>query len=247
MRQKLYPQIDLPSGWTASRVHELLAPKTWSDDGMKMLINTGNKTFDRQTVTISTGNVFSPTQTSSYLRAFNDVHIDGDPRLRSPGELLRFDCDTVDRHMPRQVVDAVTALCHTKGGILYRWSHIRRARRRGEAERVVHAYVLTTREYVVRGTWCGPGMYSAKVLHGCLPYVGLTPAVIQSLAPLVARKLTVDLWLHAPGDVSEEELTRKVSQKINARYSARSRMDGDDLLFFTECTMHHKKIGAIKA
>jgi hypothetical protein len=63
--------------------------KKFNKTGTKMLVDTGWKTFDRQTNVISTGNVVSNTQFSMYIRPFGETECNG-THFR-PGELLDFD------------------------------------------------------------------------------------------------------------------------------------------------------------
>lgn len=61
----------------------------FSKNGMKMLINTGFKTFDKQTNLITTGNVYASTQFSSYIRPWSKTECNG---MDFPcGELLKYD------------------------------------------------------------------------------------------------------------------------------------------------------------
>lgn len=57
--------------------------------GTRQLVDTGWKTFDRQTNCISTGNVVSNTQFSSFVRPFGETECNG--THFHPGELLDFD------------------------------------------------------------------------------------------------------------------------------------------------------------
>lgn len=43
---------------------------TWSKNGMKMIIDSGYKTFDKQTNYITSGNVISNTQFGNYIRPY---------------------------------------------------------------------------------------------------------------------------------------------------------------------------------
>lgn len=46
---------------------------SWSKNGMKMIIDSGYKTFDKQTNYLSSGNVISSTQYSNYIRPYNEI------------------------------------------------------------------------------------------------------------------------------------------------------------------------------
>ncbi len=64
--------------------------KKYSKNGMKLLIDSGFKTFDKQTNFIGTGNVISDTQYSSYIRPYSQVKCWG-VEDRPLGELCKYD------------------------------------------------------------------------------------------------------------------------------------------------------------
>ena len=59
------------------------------DNPNKMHFESTFKTFNKQTNYIGTGNVYANTQTSSYIRAWNDTNNYG--YIGKPGEFLKFD------------------------------------------------------------------------------------------------------------------------------------------------------------
>lgn len=50
---------------------------TWSKNGMKMIINTGFKTFDKQTNCITRGNVIANTMSGWHIRGYNETECNG--------------------------------------------------------------------------------------------------------------------------------------------------------------------------
>lgn len=63
----------------------------WSRNGMKMLIDSGWKEFDRQTNCIATGNGISNTQFSMCVRPWKETECNG--FIFPEGHLLNFDMD----------------------------------------------------------------------------------------------------------------------------------------------------------
>ena len=61
----------------------------WSKDGMKMLIDSGWKEFDRQTNLIDTGNVIANTQYSSFIRPWKETKCNG--YTNPEGHLTNYD------------------------------------------------------------------------------------------------------------------------------------------------------------
>lgn len=78
--------------------------------GTKMLVDTGWKTFDRQTNVISTGNVVANTQFSSFIRPFGETECNG-IKFRA-GELLDFDMKPFRAY---NVPDDVMQILYDKG------------------------------------------------------------------------------------------------------------------------------------
>lgn len=64
--------------------------KKYSKNGMKLLIDSGFKTFDKQTNYIGTGNVIADTQYSNYIRPYTQVKCWG-IEDRPLGELCKYD------------------------------------------------------------------------------------------------------------------------------------------------------------
>lgn len=62
---------------------------TYSKSGMKQIIDSGWKEFDMQTNCITTGNAYCNTQTSGFIRPFNETECNG--LSFSKGHLMNFD------------------------------------------------------------------------------------------------------------------------------------------------------------
>lgn len=69
--------------------------KTYNKSGMKQIIDSGWKEFDMQTNLITTGNVYSNTQTSSFIRPFNETECNGLSYCK--GDLMNFDMKEFQR------------------------------------------------------------------------------------------------------------------------------------------------------
>ena len=63
---------------------------TWSKNGMKMIIHTDFKEFNRQTNCISRGNVIANTMWGSYIRPYNET-VNPVGEKVAPGHLQNFD------------------------------------------------------------------------------------------------------------------------------------------------------------
>lgn len=72
---------------------DLFAPSKWSENGMKQIINSGFKTFDKQTNCITTGNALCSTQHSGYIRPYCEVECDG--FSFKEGELMEYDLKVI--------------------------------------------------------------------------------------------------------------------------------------------------------
>lgn len=62
---------------------------TWSKNGMKMIINTDFKKFNRQTNLIAKGCVASNTQYSNYITPYEETNLHG--KIVEKGELQNYD------------------------------------------------------------------------------------------------------------------------------------------------------------
>lgn len=62
---------------------------SWSKNGMKMIINSDFKEFNKQTNCISQGNVIANTMYGNYIRPYNETECNG--QHFSPGHLFDYD------------------------------------------------------------------------------------------------------------------------------------------------------------
>lgn len=88
--------------------------------GTRQLIDTGWKTFDRQTNCISTGNVIANTQLSLYIRPYHETECNG--YTFKPGELLEADLKSFRYRPPDDVMDILRDKGREKSVILYMFS-----------------------------------------------------------------------------------------------------------------------------
>lgn len=114
--------------------------------GTKQLVDTGWKTFDRQTNYISTGNVIANTQLSSYIRPYRETECNG--LTFKPGELLMSDLKAFGYGPPGDIMDI---LCHKRrkrSVILYMFStHEVVGNIVGRRMRVPFLWVVTDRDH----------------------------------------------------------------------------------------------------
>jgi hypothetical protein len=138
----------------------------WRKDGMKQIINTGHKEFDRQFVCASTGNVIGGGQYSNYIRPYTETECNG--YTNAPGYLQNYDLKYFD-HLPYHIKEYVKKYTHDKMAILYQFHHFNGDRC------VVHGFILTTGYndgYKLINSWVvGPTYKSYMVIEGIMPYI----------------------------------------------------------------------------
>ncbi len=88
--------------------------------GTRQLVDTGWKTFDRQTNCISTGNMIANTQLSLYIRPYRETECNGN--AFKPGELLEADLKAFGYRPPDDVMDILRDKGREKSVILYMFS-----------------------------------------------------------------------------------------------------------------------------
>ena len=92
--------------------------KVWSKDGMKQIINTGWKEFDKQTVSIFTGQCIYTTQYSMCIRPWKETECNG--RTNPEGHLLDFDLKPFKPYnIPDRILQVLTDKTREKSVILY--------------------------------------------------------------------------------------------------------------------------------
>ena len=90
----------------------------YSKNGMKQLISSGWKLFDKQTNCISTGNVISNTQFSSFIRPWNETECNG--YTFSEGHLMNCDLEPFRKYrIPKQFLNLLEEKSRQDGVILY--------------------------------------------------------------------------------------------------------------------------------
>jgi len=143
-----------------------LKPIEW-DNPNKMHIETGHKTFDRQTVCLSCGNCWAPTQHSSYVRAWNDT-VNPVGQKVTPGHLQNYDLRYFwDIRTPKYVIDKVKEHSHDKEVIFYALFHWT-----NDGHRIIDGYILTDKDYKLIQAWTtGPTWKSSLVVYGAMPYL----------------------------------------------------------------------------
>ena len=90
----------------------------WSEDGMKQIITSGWKEFDRQTNFIGTGNVEANTQFSSYIRPWKKTECNG--FVNPEGHLMDFDLKQFsNQRIPRDIENVLRNKEREESVILY--------------------------------------------------------------------------------------------------------------------------------
>ena len=110
------------------------------DNPNKMHIESGFKTFDKQTTLITTGNVIAPTQTSWFIRPYNEI-INGGYEGK-PGDFLAYDLKHFVDPIPKRMKDVLLDKARTESYILYKFFVMRK-----DKTTDVIGYVLTDYHY----------------------------------------------------------------------------------------------------
>ena len=134
------------------------------------VVETGHKTFDRQTNAISHGNIIANTMYGSYIRSYTETECNG---FDFPvGHLFNVDMKPFIERMGlrnQRIIEYIKkeTEARQKSVILYCFFHWR------NGERIVHGYILTDWDYNHIQTFYGE-RYSSKsisVLDECKQYV----------------------------------------------------------------------------
>lgn len=132
----------------------------------KMLMESGHKTFDRQTNLVTTGNVIASTQYSGYIRPYEETECNG--RTVRKGELQNFDLRPFGR-LPYHVEKEVRAYAKEKSVILYMFFHYN-----GSGNKIIHGYVITDTDHqLIESYVTGPTHKSMNVIEECKQYVAV--------------------------------------------------------------------------
>lgn len=118
------------------------------DNPNKMKIDTGHKTFDKQTNIISTGNIIANTMIGNYIRAYNDVTM-GYKDPQEKGHLQNWDLDKFD-YVPSGWRERMQYESPDQKFILYEIFHYQTS-----TLRYTHGMILTTDKHEHVKTYCG--------------------------------------------------------------------------------------------
>ena len=137
----------------------------WNRRG-RMVIDTGNKTFDRQTSCIGTGNQIGDTQLSNYIRPFNQTECNG--FTNEPGHLQNYDLNWLMDNLSPRVRAWFKVNGQNEAFILYQFHHRRNGRK------IIHGWVITkpgSPDVLVRIFQNNPGYRSSAILAECIKYI----------------------------------------------------------------------------
>jgi hypothetical protein len=110
-------------------------PKTreYTKDGMKMIFNSGNKTYDTYVVSITPGQSIGGGVTAYCIRAFNDQRDPWNKLTRSLGYNQKYDLDQFK--LPQSWRNTVARLTQNKTATLHEFYHYGK-------QKVVHGWLL---------------------------------------------------------------------------------------------------------
>lgn len=143
----------------------------------KMYIETAHSTFNYQTKTIHTGNVWADTQHSSYIRGYEKTD-SGRANQFEKGHLRNCDLSSFFGDAPqhplsehvKQVVRELTQ--GQESVVLYEFRHWRKGRN-GTSQKVVHGWVITSYgDKLLRKIYANNSRKSMSVVDECAKYVG---------------------------------------------------------------------------
>jgi hypothetical protein len=137
----------------------------WENNN-KMVFNSGHKTFDRQVAFVSTGNVISPCQLSTHVRAYAELSCNG--MMFEPGHLRDHDLGWFDSTgMPKSLRQWLLRITQEEGAWVYRFCHYN-----SKGRRVVHGWVVTTNNHrLLTKYYTGPTWKSNLVIDEAAKYV----------------------------------------------------------------------------
>lgn len=94
----------------------------YNPSGTRQLINSGWKLFDEQTNLITTGNVSSNTQQSSYIRPWTETECNG--RTNPEGHLTNFDLHPFRKYGIPPVIDEIVSNKGRKEPVILYMFHV---------------------------------------------------------------------------------------------------------------------------
>lgn len=144
--------------------------KAWVNPN-RMLMESGHKTFDRQTNCISTGNMIANTQLSSYVRPYSKVECNG--RIFPLGHLRKHDLGWWSGPLlPSRVRAYIESVTKDEAVIVYQFHHFLSGGYWGKDRRIVHGYVVTTTDYeLLKKFVTGPTYKSSLVIDEATKYI----------------------------------------------------------------------------
>lgn len=83
----------------------------YSKNGMKMIIDSGYKLFDKQTNYIGRGNVISNTQHSNYIRPYSETECNG--QINEKGHLTNYDLQyfSIPNWLRKKIIENDEQVC----------------------------------------------------------------------------------------------------------------------------------------
>lgn len=144
-------------------------------NGNKMLIESGHKTFDRQTNIITHGNAVANTEFGSYVRPSSELECNG--FMNAHGHLQDYDLKPFEQFgltgkswMWEEIVKRIDA---SYGGILYAFFHrLDHVQLSTNGNLLVHGFALTDKKHgYLWSVTVGRTAKSTRVLEECLKYV----------------------------------------------------------------------------
>lgn len=83
----------------------------WSKNGMKMIIDSGYKLFDKQTNDITTGNAITNTQYSSIIRPYSETECNG--QKHEKGYLTNYDLQyfSIPNWLRKEIIENDRKIC----------------------------------------------------------------------------------------------------------------------------------------
>jgi hypothetical protein len=135
--------------------------KTWTNSN-KMFINTGHKTFDKQTNVLFFGNGCANTMNSYSIRAYNNT-VNPVGQYREPGFLQDFDMN--NRNIPAVVKRFVKAVAIDKNVNLVNLFHF------SNDKKVSHAWIVTESDgELITVFYDNYKQKTLDIVSECLPY-----------------------------------------------------------------------------
>lgn len=137
------------------------------DNPNKIHMDSGFKTFDQQTNVISTGNVSSNTQFSSFIRPYNEVKNYG--YTGKPGDFLKYDMQWFEQ-IPTKMREIIYDKNRENSCILYEFF----IHRNGKREVIGHVLTDGSYKHIASSVNCEYGQSYQKresAINECKKYI----------------------------------------------------------------------------